>query len=82
MTSRYKTEGEKEGVKRRVNNHAARLREAGLLSRKIWANDAEIARLRLILAFWRHETIDDQKLNEAEKAAIYVLRPTEAAAKY
>lgn len=53
MTTRYLTEGEKEGVKRRVNAHADRQRELGRLARKTWATDAEADRLRAILAAWR-----------------------------
>jgi hypothetical protein len=53
VTTRYVTDGEKEGVKRRVNAHADRQRELGRLARKTWATDAEADRLRAILAAWR-----------------------------
>jgi len=53
VTTRYLTDGEKEGVKRRVNAHADRQREIGRLARKTWATDAEADRLRAILAAWR-----------------------------
>lgn len=58
MTTRYRTPGEIAGVKRRVATYAARQRAEGRRARKLWATDAEIARVRAILAVWRGEKAD------------------------
>lgn len=53
MSTRYKTDGEKAGVKRRSATYRQRLRDTGLKPREVWSSDAEIERVKALLADWR-----------------------------
>lgn len=74
MTTRYKTPGEREGVKRRVQAFADRQRELGRQARKIWATDAEADMLRKILEAWRGE---GSALGRDMAAAVELLKPAD-----
>lgn len=73
MTTRYKTEGEKAGVKRRMAEYRQRLREAGLKPREIWASDSEAVRLRSIADRWHGES--NSELDAAQAKAADLLKP-------
>ncbi len=74
MTTRYKTEGEKEGVKRRMAEYRARMRSAGLAPREIWLTDAEARRLQAVVAVWRDKPSGmsrrDEEIARALKPAL------------
>lgn len=72
MTTRYKTEGEKEGVQRRMADYRKRLREAGLKPREVWTSDSEIVRMKSILSCWRGEETD---FDPAQQIAADALKP-------
>ena len=72
MSTRYKTEGEQAGVKRRMADYRARLRESGQKPRELWATDPEAERLRAILAAWRDEK---NALNDTQESAAMLLKP-------
>ncbi len=74
MTNRYVTDKEKAGLKRRMENYLARLEEAGIKRRQILLTDAELARIKDIVACWRGE---ECRLSSKERAAVGVLRPAE-----
>lgn len=69
MTTRYKTAGEKAGVKRRVKAFRERQKEAGLKERPFWLDDNEAALLRGVLAVWRNlpSTLDARQRKAAMK---------------
>lgn len=71
MTTRYITEGEKAGVKRRMAEWRARMREAGMKPREVWATDAEAAQIKAILAAWRGDRGD---LNSVQIEAVEILK--------
>jgi hypothetical protein len=65
MTSRYVTEKEKDGVRRRQAAYRARKKAAGLQERQITLTDIEERRIREILAVWRGQetSLDDQLID-------------------
>jgi len=50
MTTRYKTDGEKEGVKRRVVAVRKRKNEAGLKQHVFWLGDDEFEKVKNFIA--------------------------------
>ena len=72
MTQRYVTEGDKAGLKRRMEEYRKRLKKTGVSARQLLLTDAENTRVRAIVALWRNE-----KANLAEKlnAAAMALKP-------
>ena len=72
MTQRYVTDGDKAGLKRRMDEYRKRLKETGYSARQLLLTDAENTRVRAIVALWRNE-----KANLAEKlnAAAMALKP-------
>lgn len=75
MTNRYVTEKEKAGSKRRMDNYLARLEEAGIKRRQLLLTDAELARVKELIACWRGE---GSALTAAERKAAVALNPCPA----
>ena len=73
MTNRYVTDKEKAGLKRRMDNYLARLEETGIKRRQLLLTDAEVARVKEIVACWRSEK---STLDAAEQKAAVALNPT------
>ncbi len=72
MTNRYVTEREKVGLKRRVDRYLSRLEAAGIRRRQVLLTDAELARIKEIVACWRGEPCE---LSAPEIAASKLLKP-------
>lgn len=72
MPGRYKTPGEKAGVKRRVKSFRERQQEAGLKERPFWLTDPETQVLRGVVAEWRGKP---NVLDERQREAAKVLKP-------
>lgn len=72
MTQRYETEGDKAGLKRRMEDYRKRLRETGVSARQLLLTDAENARVRAIVALWRNE---EANLADELKTAAMALKP-------
>lgn len=72
MTTRYKTPGEKAGVKRRAAAWRERQRALGLKPREVWVSDQENERIRQLIQRWRREATD---LTDAEAEAADILKP-------
>lgn len=72
MPGRYKTPGEKAGVKRRVKSFRERQQEMGLKERPFWLTDPETKVLRGVVAEWRGKPND---LDERQHEAAKVLKP-------
>lgn len=72
MTNRYVTETEKAGLKRRMDNYLARLAESGIKRRQLMLTDAETARVKEIVDYWRDE---QSTLNQDQQDACAALKP-------
>jgi len=72
MTNRYVTAKEKAGLQRRMGAYLARLEAAGIKRRQVLLTDAELVRIKQIVACWRGEAC---RLSAAEIDACGVLRP-------
>lgn len=72
MTQRYVTEGDKAGLKRRMEDYRTRLKETGISARQLLLTDAETARVRAIVALWR---TGKANLPEELKTAALALKP-------
>ena len=72
MTNRYVTEKEKVGLKRRVDRYLSRLEAAGIRRRQVLLTDAELARVKEIVACWRGER---GGLSSVERRAAGALKP-------
>lgn len=72
MTQRYVTEGDKAGLKRRMEDYRTRLKETGISARQLLLTDTEVARVRAIVALWRNE---EAHLSDALKTAAMALKP-------
>ncbi len=73
MTTRYKTPGEKAGVKRRAAAWRERRRALGLKPREIWLTDDEARVLRRVVDLWRGG--DEHDFGERDQQAAMILKP-------
>ncbi len=72
MTNRYVTNKEKAGLQRRMQAYLLRLEAAGIRRRQVLLTDAELARIKQIIACWRSEPCE---LSVSEIAASKTLKP-------
>ena len=72
MTNRYVTDKEKAGLQRRMGAYLERLAAAGVKRRQVLLTDAELARVKQIVACWRGEACH---LSAPEIAASWTLKP-------
>lgn len=73
MSNRYVTEKEKAGLQRRMQAYLARLESTGIKRRQMLLTDAELARVKQIVACWRGAS--DSGLTERQVAAAETIKP-------